>query len=108
MRDNLHTSSYWDKAEEKTESWEYVLWSLLTILIAFVCYTFYYDATHYEKREVGAIVIQHNVTGQFHNTYSTIIKTDDGFIEEVTGLGIYTTPIGNRVRVKLRREKLKQ
>jgi len=97
----------WPKA--KPEPWEYIIWSILAMFVAFMCYAFYYEATHFEEREVGAVVMEHYVTADRHGarTYSTIIKTDDGFIEEVTGLGVFTAKQGGRVRVKLKREIIK-
>jgi len=60
-----------------------------------------------ETREVGGVVYEHVVTanGHGHNRYITIVKTDDGFIEEERGLKLYTTPIGSRVTIEVTRTK---
>jgi hypothetical protein len=63
-----------------------------------------------ERRNVGGVVIEHNVTADKtgHRTYSTIVKTDDGFIEEQTGLNVYVVPVGERVTIEVTRTKRKK
>lgn len=67
------------------------------------------DSRNSEIKPMGATVIEHNVTADKYGnrTYTTIIKTDDGFIEEKTGLNIYTVPVGHRVVVEVKRYKKK-
>ena len=63
-----------------------------------------------ERRNVGGVVLEHNVTADKtgHRTYSTIVKTDDGFIEEETGLKTYVVPVGERVTIEVTRTKGKK
>ena len=63
-----------------------------------------------ERRNVGGVVLEHNVTADKtgHRTYSTIVKTDDGFIEEETGLKTYVVPVGERVTIEVTRTKTKK
>ncbi len=63
-----------------------------------------------ERRNVGGVVVEHNVTADKtgHRTYSTIVKTDDGFIEEETGLKTYVVPVGERVTIEVTRTKRKK
>ena len=63
-----------------------------------------------ERRNVGGVVLEHNVTADKtgHRTYSTIVKTDDGFIEEETGLNVYVVPVGERVTIEVTRTKRKK
>jgi hypothetical protein len=51
---------------------------------------------------VRATVIEHNVTSDSRGdrTYSTILKTDDGYIEEEVGLKYYVMPIGSRTNLR--------
>ena len=60
-----------------------------------------------ERKQMGGEVIAHNVTASStgHRTYSTIVKTDDGYVEEKTGLDLYAAPIGSRVRIEVFRAK---
>lgn len=60
-----------------------------------------------ERKEVGGVVYEHVVTANGHgqNRYVTIVKTDDGFIEEERGLKLYTTPVGSRVTIEVTRSK---
>ena len=63
-----------------------------------------------ERREVGGVVYEHNVTADKYGsrTYSTIVKTDDGFIEEEIGLDLYAIPVGSRVTIEVIRAKHKK
>ncbi len=63
-----------------------------------------------ERRNVGGVVLEHNVTADKtgYRTYSTIVKTDDGFIEEETGLKTYVVPVGERVTIEVTRTKRKK
>lgn len=60
-----------------------------------------------ENVTVGGTVLEHNVTADRHGerTYSTIVRSDDGFIEEVTGLKAYIVPVGDRVMYTKQRYK---
>jgi hypothetical protein len=62
-----------------------------------------------ERRNVGGVVFEHVVTGNGHGTdrYVTIIKTDDGYIEEQRGLKLYVIPVGERVTIEVTRTKRK-
>ena len=48
---------------------------------------------------VRGTVLEHNVTSDKHGkrTYSTIVRSDDGFIDEVIGLDVYIIPVGDNV-----------
>ena len=58
-----------------------------------------------EKVEVKATVISHVVTSNREGsaTYRTIVKTDDGYVEQVIGLKYYIIPEGKRVTIKVYR-----
>lgn len=60
-----------------------------------------------ENVTVRGTVLEHNVTADRHGerTYSTIVRSDDGFIEEVTGLKTYIVPVGGRVTYTKQRHK---
>jgi hypothetical protein len=51
--------------------------------------------------------LEHNVTVNRYGdrTYTTLIRTDDGFIIEKEGLNYYTVPTGSRVTIEVRRPK---
>jgi hypothetical protein len=61
-----------------------------------------------EQKTVQATVLSHAVTSDRigTRTYITIIRTDDGYIEEKTGLSYYVIPVGNKVKVKVWRKEL--
>ncbi len=81
-------------------------WGLLLIVGLFTTFISLISLTT-ETREVGGVVYEHVVTanGHGHNRYVTIVKTDDGFIEEERGLKLYTTPVGSRVTIEVTRQK---
>ena len=83
------------------ESWGWVLLTLVAVgfMLAILLTT--------ETREVGGVVYEHVVTANGHgqNRYVTIVKTDDGFIEEKKGLKLYITPVGSRVTIEVTRTK---
>ncbi len=83
------------------ENW----WWLLLIfgLVGFIVFI----TTTVERRNVSGVVVEHNVTADKtgYRTYSTIVKTDDGFIEEETGLKSYVVPVGERITIEVVRAK---
>lgn len=81
-------------------------WMWLLMAISFVVIIGLVVATT-EEVTIGGTVLEHNVTSDRHGgrTYSTIVRSDDGFIEEVTGLNAYIVPVGSRVTYKKLRHK---
>lgn len=81
-------------------------WGWLLIVGIFTTFILLISLTT-ETREVGGVVYEHVVTanGHGHNRYVTIVKTDDGFIEEERGLKLYTTPVGSRVTIEVTRQR---
>ena len=57
--------------------------------------------------KINATVIDHLVTSDKVGTptYITIVKTDDGYIQELTGLKYYGIPVGKTFSVKVFRPK---
>lgn len=57
--------------------------------------------------EVRGVVVSHVVTADKHGyrTFSTIIKTEDGYVEEKTGLEYYAEPIGKHLTITVLRVK---
>ena len=84
-------------------------WGWLLLTLVFLGMVVAITAT-VERRNVGGVVVEHNVTAdkQGARTYSTIVKTDDGFIEEETGLKLYVVPVGERVTIEVTRTKRKK
>lgn len=70
---------------------------LLIFITAFCGILIYYN----EEYTIKGTVIEHNVTADKlgNRTYSTIIKCEDGYIREKTGLNYYISPIGSTVNV---------
>ena len=66
-----------------------------------------YESVTTENKSMGAVVLEHNVTSDRYGdrTYTTIIRTDDGFLIEKEGLNYYVIPIGNRITIEVRRPK---
>ena len=83
-------------------------WGWLLLIVVLLAFIGFITAT-VERRNVGGVVVEHNVTADKtgHRTYSTIVKTDDGFIEEETGLKTYVVPVGERVTIEVTRTKNK-
>ena len=81
-------------------------WGWLLLIVVLLVFIGFITAT-VETRNVGGVVVEHNVTADKtgHRTYSTIVKTDDGFIEEETGLNSYVVPVGERVTIEVTRTK---
>jgi hypothetical protein len=84
-------------------------WGFLLIVVILLGFVVFITAT-VERRNVGGVVVEHNVTADKYGTrtYSTIVKTDDGYVEEKTGLNLYTIPVGNRVSIEVTRVKQKK
>ena len=84
-------------------------WGWLLMVVFFLGFLIFIQAT-VERREVGGVVYEHVVTGNGHgqDRYVTIIKTDDGFIEEKRGLKLYVVPVGERVTIEVTRTKRKK
>ena len=80
---------------------------LISCLVIMVIVTFVVNLYYRESKIVNGVVLEHGVTSDKYGdrTYITIIKTDDGFIEEKTGLNWYVTPINQNVKVKVYRWK---
>lgn len=81
-------------------------WGWLLLIVVLLAFIGFITAT-VETRNIGGVVLEHNVTADKHGarTYSTIVKTDDGFIEEETGLKTYIVPVGERVTIEVTRTK---
>jgi hypothetical protein len=80
---------------------------ILVLLIAGVIISFAVTAYYKENKIVGGVVIGHELVSNKYGdrTYITIIKTDDGYIEEKTGLNSYAIPENKRVTIKVCRWK---
>ena len=79
----------------------------ISCLVIMVIATFVANLYYRESKIVNGVVLEHGVTSDKYGdrTYITIIKTDDGFIEEKTCLNWYVTPINQNVKVKVYRWK---
>jgi hypothetical protein len=80
---------------------------ILVSLIAGVIISFAVTVYYKENKVVGGVVIGHELVSNKYGdrTYITIIKTDDGYIEEKTGLNSYAIPENKRVTIKVCRWK---
>ena len=58
-----------------------------------------------EKSKVRAIVLSHVVTSDKTGTatYRTIVKTEDGYIQELRGLKFYIIPEGKTITIEVYR-----
>lgn len=54
-----------------------------------------------KRIQVNAVVVEHNVTADKigDRTYSTVVKTEDGYVEELVGLKYYTVPVGKKITI---------
>ena len=80
---------------------------ILVSLIAGVIISFAVTVYYKENKIVGGVVIGHELVSNKYGdrTYITIIKTDDGYIEEKTGLNSYAIPENKRVIIEVYRWK---
>jgi hypothetical protein len=80
---------------------------ILVSLIAGVIISFAVTVYYKENKIVGGVVIGHELVSNKYGdrTYITIIKTDDGYIEEKSGLNSYAIPENKRVTIKVCRWK---
>ena len=56
-----------------------------------------------EEKMVQSTIVSHEVVSNKEGgrTYITIVKTDDGYVEEMLGLSYYAIPVGTKVKVKV-------
>jgi uncharacterized membrane-anchored protein YitT (DUF2179 family) len=80
---------------------------IIVLLIAGVIISFAVTVYYKENKIVGGVVIGHELVSNKYGdrTYITIIKTDDGYIEEKTGLNSYAIPENKRVTIEVCRWK---
>lgn len=60
-----------------------------------------------EEVNVNATVVAHAITSDKmgDRTYITVIKTDDKYVQELTGIKYYDIPVGKTFSVKVFRPK---
>lgn len=56
-----------------------------------------------EEVEIKSTVLDHIVTSDRYGdrTYITIVRSEDGYIRELTGLKYYTIPKGSNINIKV-------
>lgn len=56
-----------------------------------------------EPKTVQSTVLSHDITSNKYGdrTYITIVRTDDGYIEEKTGLSYYAVPVGDKIKIEV-------
>ena len=81
-------------------------WPWILMVVGFIVVIGLAIATT-ENVTVRGTVLEHNVTADKHGerTYSTIVRSDDGLIEEVVGLKTYIIPVGGKVSYEKTRYK---
>jgi hypothetical protein len=74
-----------------------------TIIAVLAILLFIASCTPAKRKTVEATVLSHAVVSDRHGlrTYITIVRTDDGYIEEKTGLVYYAVRVGNKVKVEV-------
>ena len=84
-------------------------WGWLLMIVFFLGFLIFIQTT-VERRSVGGVVYEHVVLGNGHGDtrYVTIVKTDDGYVEEERGLKMYIVPVGERVTIEVTRTKRKK
>jgi hypothetical protein len=80
---------------------------LISCLVILVITLFATSLYFRESKIVNGVVLEHDITSDRHGdrTYITIVKTDDGFIEEKTGLNWYSIPVNQNVKFEVYRWK---
>lgn len=87
----------------------YIFYHLSEIIILFVIILTIslsvFLASKVEHKKVRGVVVSHNVTADRYGnrTYSTLVKTEDGYIQEVTDLNAYAIPAGRTVIIEVAR-----
>jgi hypothetical protein len=75
--------------------WAILLLFIIAIITLIEVYT--------EERQIGATVIEHHVVGHQHRTeYSTLVQTDDGYLQTLSDLNSYVVPVNGRVWITKR------
>ena len=79
---------------------------VVTFLVTVTCLLIY-AYRHTIVKKVGATVIEHNVTADKYGNraYTTLLKTDDGYVEEEKDLSTYVVPVGTRIIITVTRQK---
>lgn len=74
-----------------------------TIITVLAVLLFTASCTPAKQKTVQATILSHAVVSDEigNRTYITIISTDDGYIEEKTGLSYYAIPVGNKVKIEV-------
>ena len=83
-------------------------WIVGVTIITGLLITCYKLKENYDNhlKMINAIIVSHPnlVMDRYHKIeYITLIKTDDGYIEEIKGIGYYSLPIGSRISISLYR-----
>ena len=79
-----------------------IIWAILILCFLFGLFKLQENYDN-NLKVVSATVVSHPniVMDRYHHIeYRTLIKTDDGYIEEVKGMSYYTLPIGSRISIK--------
>lgn len=81
---------------------------LALIYVSFLSFLIWWEVTQMETVTVNAKVINHAVVADkstHHGVYLTIIKRNDGVIQELKGLKYYVIPEGSEISIQVRRQK---
>jgi hypothetical protein len=82
-----------------------IIWAIIILCFFFGLFKLrgYYDNN---LKVVNVTVVSHpNIVmdRDYHIKYITLVKTDDGYTEEIKGISYYALPIGSRISIKLYR-----
>lgn len=58
-----------------------------------------------EYKNVNGVINSHFITSDRNGSayYHTIVKSEDGYIDEVEGIGVYSMPIGTSINYRVER-----
>lgn len=57
--------------------------------------------------KVRATILEHTITADRYGerTYVTVVKTDDGYVQELTGMSFYGIPVGKTITITVNRSE---
>ena len=78
-------------------------WTVISLIAGAIILVSYFAATAEQITLRGEVISHAVVADRYGNDrkYITIVKTEDGYIREVLGLGSYAAPIGSTIEVKI-------
>ena len=82
-----------------------IIWAIIILCFLFGLFKLRENYDNHLK-VVSATIVSHPniVMGRYHHIdYITLVKTYDGYIQEIKGIGYYSLPIGSKISISVYR-----